>query len=76
MSVADGPFSYRTGAGGDVAIRRGGRVVATLRGDAAGAFLARIASATPDELQRAMARATGNYRRGNERQAATHPRHR
>ena len=71
--MSNGHFSYRVGSG-EVAIRRDGRVVATLRGRAADAFLAKVASATPEELQLAMARATGNYRRGNERTAASHPR--
>lgn len=74
--MSDGHFSYRTSAAGDVDIRRGGRVVMTLRGRAAVAFLAKVASATPEELQLAMARVTGNYRRGNERAAAVHPRNR
>lgn len=73
--MGDGHFSYRTSAG-EVAIRRGGRVVTTLRGRAADEFLARVASATPEELQLAMARVTGNYCRGNERAASVHPRNR
>ena len=73
--MGDGHFSYRTSVG-EVAIRRGGRVVTTLRGRAADEFLARVASATPEELQLAMARVTGNYRRGNERAASVHPRNR
>ena len=74
--MGEGHFSYRTTASGEVAIRRSGRVVTTLRGRVAGEFLAKVASATPEELQRAMARFTGNYRRGNERDPATHPRNR
>jgi hypothetical protein len=35
-----------------------------------------MATASPDEQQLAMARATGNYRRGNERTASAHPRNR
>ncbi len=48
-------------------ISRGGRVVTTLAGDAAKRFLVRAESADPDAVQRLMASATGNYKRGNER---------
>ena len=37
------------------------------------AFLAEM-DATPERDQAAMARLTGNYRRGNERTAGSHPR--
>ena len=67
-------FSYRATKAGDVAIARGGRVVTVLRGDAARRFLAAVAGATAAAAQQAMARATGNYRRGNERGAAGRPR--
>jgi len=70
------PFSYRATADGEVAIRRDGRVVTILRGARASDFLAKVASAPPDEQQLAMARATGDYRRGNERTASAHPRNR
>ena len=75
MGSASGErFSFRLRADGEVAIRRGGRVVTVLRGRAAADFLAKVATAGPDEQQLAMARVTGNYRRGNERAAASHPR--
>jgi hypothetical protein len=57
-------FSYRTRKNGDVVISRHGREVTTLRGDIASRFLARILDDDPQEV---MARATGNYKRGNER---------
>ncbi|MGH8952249.1 MAG: hypothetical protein ACRDX9_12560 [Acidimicrobiia bacterium] len=38
----------------------------TLRGEAAGRFLSRVAEGDPQQV---MARATGNYKRGNERAA-------
>jgi hypothetical protein len=74
MPIAAGEFTFHASAGGDVTIRRGGRVVTVLRGRSAGAFLARVSGATDGERQRAMARVTGNYRRGNERLAASHRR--
>ena len=50
--------------GGDVVITHRGRTAATLRGTAAERFLAKIERGDP---QHVMARATGNYKRGNER---------
>lgn len=54
-------FSRR---GDTVVITRGGRRAATLRGEAAERFLRRVEQGDP---QHVMARATGNYKRGNER---------
>jgi hypothetical protein len=76
MSIGAGDFSYRATADGEVAIRRGGSVVTVLRGSKASAFLARVSNASVEDQQLEMARATGNYRRGNERAAAAHPRNR
>lgn len=59
-------FTYRTTAQGAVHILRAGREVTVLRGDAAARFLARASNATPEAIQRLCARATGNYKRGNE----------
>ncbi|WP_241236967.1 hypothetical protein [Georgenia faecalis] len=50
-----------------------GRPATTLRGERASAFLRDVEADDPQEL---MARLTGNYRRGNERQARHHPRNR
>ena len=57
-------FSFAVRSSGEVAISRDGRVVTVLRGDPALRFLRRVESGDPQQL---MARATGNYRRGNER---------
>jgi hypothetical protein len=59
--------------GGDVVITHHGRKAATLRGDAATRFLDDVERGDPQQV---MARATGNYKRGNERLARTHPRRR
>jgi hypothetical protein len=69
-------FSYERGRDGEVAILRQGRVVTTLRGRAAQDLLADVEGAPADAQQQAMARVTGNYKRGNERTAAEHPRNR
>jgi hypothetical protein len=57
--------------GEQVVIRHHGRTATTLRGRRAQTFLDDVETEDPQEL---MARLTGNYRRGNERQARHHPR--
>ena len=71
MAAPDG-FEY-TVRGADVVITHRGRAATTLRGERAAAFLEDVEVGDPQEL---MARLTGNYRRGNERQARSHPRNR
>ncbi|KHL10702.1 UNVERIFIED_CONTAM: hypothetical protein LK11_46490 [Mumia flava] len=65
-------FTYEL-AGSDVVIAHHGRRAATLRGAAAARFLADVERRDPQEL---MARATGQYKHGNERTAKNHPRNR
>ena len=72
MGRAPEGFDYRR-AGDEVVISHHGRRATTLRGAAARRFLAEVERGDPQEL---MARVTGNYRRGNERVARNHPRHR
>ncbi|MEO6413557.1 MAG: hypothetical protein ABIO48_13310 [Pedococcus sp.] len=59
--------------GGEVVVLHHGRRATVLRGVRAQEFLEDVERADPQEL---MARVTGNYRRGNERQARDHPRNR
>jgi hypothetical protein len=66
-------FDYRMLADGSVRITHHGRPATTLRGAAAARFLADLQRG---DAQALMARATGNYRRGNERLARQHPRNR
>ncbi|QTX06117.1 hypothetical protein G127AT_02320 [Agromyces archimandritae] len=61
------PFSYRVTKGGLVLVSRGGRTVVTVGGAPAQKLQAALASAGPDEEQLLLAKATGNYRHGNER---------
>lgn len=61
-------FRYRTTKHGDVFIDHHGRHVVTLRGAAAERFLARVAGVDDEAAQMAMAKVTGNFKRGNERQ--------
>lgn len=63
MSDPEG-FTYQVRAGGEVVIFHHGRPATVLRGRAAMRFLERIGEGDDQHL---MARATGNYKRGNER---------
>ena len=72
---AEGPdlgFTYRVRKSGEIEIRHRGVVAAILRGRAAAGFLAEAESGFA-AAQQAMARLTGNYKRGNERAARQHP---
>ncbi len=60
-------FDYRTTKDGKVFISHEGRDVTTLRGGDAVRFLDRVRDAAEDEAQLAMAKVTGNFKRGNER---------
>jgi hypothetical protein len=64
--AVDPPFSYRLTKGGGVRVSRGGRTVAVVSGERARKLAARLRSADADGIQQLLARATGNYRRGNE----------
>ena len=65
-TLEDEPFSFRAQKDGTVRIAYHGRVVTTLAGKDASRFLARV-GANPDAAQLLMAKATGNFKRGNER---------
>jgi hypothetical protein len=59
-------FTYRATAQGVVHISRAGRPVVALRDNAAAKFLAKAEGASLEAVQQLCARATGNYKRGNE----------
>jgi hypothetical protein len=63
-------FDYEV-RGGDVVISHHGRRATVLRGESAREFLVAVERGDPQQL---MARATGNYKRGNERAGKRHPR--
>jgi hypothetical protein len=65
-------FSYEV-RGPRVVISHHGRHAGTLSGEAAARFLREVERGDPQQL---MARATGNYKRGNERMGKDHPRNR
>ena len=62
------PFTFRVTKAGQVLVSRGGRQVVTVSGSAA-ARLIPLLGIDDDTDQDLLARATGNYRRGNERGA-------
>jgi len=63
----EAPFAYRVGKAGVVSITYFGKQVTVLRGGAAEKFLHRIVGLEDKEAQLVMAKATGNFKRGNER---------
>lgn len=69
-------FAYQQRTNGDVVVTHHGRVATILRHAKAAAFLDDVGGLADAEVQELMARVTGNYRRGNERLASQHPRHR
>jgi len=65
----DNAFSYRVLKDGTVRIAHRGTVVTTLAGKDASRFLARVDGTDSTGAQMAMAKATGNFKRGNERRS-------
>ena len=68
------PFSYSTRADGSILISYHTAPVTILRGRSAERFVTRIAHADEAASQQLMARATGNFKRGNERVGKRSPR--
>lgn len=64
--LSDDPFDYLVTKSGEVRIARGGRVVTVVRGTAAQKLLTRLGR-DPVRDQQLLARATGHYKHGNER---------
>ncbi len=62
-------FTYRERKSGAIEVLHFGQLAAVLRGPLAAKFRARAAGASDLERQHLMARVTGNYKRGNERNA-------
>jgi hypothetical protein len=70
----DPGFDFEVRQNGEVVIFHRHRLAAILRGQAAQQFVAQVNEISDAALQQVMARVTGNYKRGNERTAADHPR--
>ncbi len=66
-------FSWTRRKNGEVVVEHHGRQAAILRGSRADDFVADVRLGDEQEL---MARVTGNYKHGNERQSRNHPRNR
>lgn len=62
-------FEYTVRKNGEVAISHRGRQATVLRGRQADRFLHQVETRDPQEV---MARATGNYKRGNEGERRRH----
>ena len=65
--LQDGRFEYRALRDGRVVVSWYGRPVTTLAGREAERFLTRVDGLDDHAAQLDMARATGNFRRGNEK---------
>jgi hypothetical protein len=65
--LASMPFSYSTRRDGSIVISYRTAPVTILRGRSAERFTTRIAQADASAAQQLMARATGSFKRGNER---------
>lgn len=66
-------FSWTRRKNGEIIIEHHGRRAAVLRGRKADDFLDDVSLGDDQEL---MARTTGNYKHGNERESRNHPRNR
>lgn len=67
-------FSFKSRRGGAVEIFHHGRLATILRGELAAEFSEDVEAMSDVDAQQWMARLTGNYKRGNERLAKSHPR--
>ena len=67
MSLHDDPFDYQPTKNGQIRIYRSGQPVSVVAGAQAEKLLTKLERADEDAQQQLLARATGNYKRGNER---------
>jgi hypothetical protein len=68
------PFSYATRSDGTIVISYRSAPVTILRGRSAERFTTRMTDADASAAQQLMARATGNFKHGNERDGKRSPR--
>ena len=66
MALADNPFEWKQTKSGKLMIYRGGELVVIISSEKASAVLARL-GVDAETDQQVLARATGQYRMGNER---------
>ena len=67
--LEDVSFSFRQFKNGAISISYEGKEITILKGKSAANFLAGIENTSEMDEQMAMAKVTGNFKRGNERQA-------
>jgi len=67
VSLAPDTFTYAVTKDGRIRISHHGRVVTTVAGQAAARLSERLKGAGKADEQQLLARATGNFKRGNER---------
>ncbi len=65
--LEDRPFSYRVTKDRRVLISWGSSALTTVAGSAAARLIAALDGADEERAQQLLARATGNFKRGNER---------
>lgn len=76
MRLSDQPFTYTVRKDGSVDISHQSRSVMVVTGVDAARLARKLAGASAEEVQMALAKITGNFKRGNERIAANHLRNR
>jgi hypothetical protein len=69
VTFAAEPFTWRVTADAKVLVSRGGKQVVVVAGPRASKLSAQLEVADEEQAQQLLARATGNYRRGNEKRA-------
>ncbi len=67
--LAESPFDYQASKDGRVMLRAHGKIVKTLAGREASQFLAKASGLEGQDLQLLLARATGQFKFGNEKAA-------
>ena len=68
--LEDEPFDYSVTKDGRVRITWRSAVVVTVSGAKAARLIAALDAADPEQAQQLLARATGNFKRGNERMSS------
>ena len=74
MSTQDLGFTYKETKAGDVIIYHHQKQATILRGARAQKMIIDLEASSFEKQQQLMARLTGNYKRGNEKKAKSHPR--
>ena len=65
--LANEPFAYTATKNGTLQLHARGRIVKTMKGKAASSLLEKLESADKAQRQRLLAKATGQFKFGNER---------